>query len=91
MERYTIEQLKNRGNAVVHVDNCEQVKHIDKVFDKNHDYLYKSLEYKKGNQCIEIKNSQHSSLEYFTEAGYLIVKYDQIDFEENLLNNIQIW
>lgn len=91
MERYKVSQLKNIERAVIHVDNCEQVKHIDKIFGKNHDYLYKSLEYRDKNQCIEIKNNQHSSLRYFTEVGYLIIKYNQIDFEENLLNNIEIW
>lgn len=91
MKKYTIEKLNNSTKIVVNVDNCEQIKKLDEIFKTCHDYLYNRLSYKDGNQCINIKNTEHSDTDYYMETGYTIIPFSQIDFQENLVECIEIW
>ena len=89
MERYTISKLgdkiDNHRWNVVHINNKEEYDKLKKYFPNMDNYNYNYY-------LISSHNSgtaQNKST--YEESGYFHINFEQIDFEENLLNNIQIW
>lgn len=79
MKNLSVEYVKN-NKVAISVETTDEVRKCDEILGCDHRYLYDSLAYNSKNQCITISGS-HSSLSYYKNAGYEIIKAsDFIDY-----------
>ena len=93
MERYTIEQLyKERDNVWIEVDK-EKFDKIKKVCKIEFEDIYKNEPLKLFH--IFLEHGKHgfmwNCVNGFSQQGKKIIQFSQIDFEENVINNFQLF
>lgn len=88
MERYTIEQLKTDDNLVVFIENKEEYNKLKETGLT----LTKTF---KGSHCYNPRvgrfsiDSSRYCLGYYSDKK--AVYFSEIDFEENVINNFQLF
>ena len=92
MERFTIQNLlKGDRNAILCNSQLEwekmcEIKNKNDLKDKFH--MSRDKTFNLNDLTTYWSVSTKNEIE---QQGYKLIEFNQIDFEENLLNNIQIW
>ena len=99
MERFTIKQLQNNLIQV----RCDTIEQANKIWKASGQNDYWNIGNKDTKEyyilCYRETKSYHSYPAWMEDGQYFkkeygvdkTIEFNQIDFEENLLNNIQIW
>lgn len=96
MERFTIQQIED-GKIAIRIRDKEEGRKVVSKMKSKYTGSFPMDEYNEF--CIApFKNNGvndgkicHCNKNHYTSNDYIVIEFNQIDFEENLLNNIQIW
>lgn len=87
MYKYTIRELENNKNYTIFIENKQEHKKLKDTKLNICDYM--------GSHCYDHTKGEYSSSSSRNNPGYYenrtIIYFNQIDFEDNPLNNLEIW